>query len=162
MTCFSIVSPFGLVRSAKSCTHSALVRFHRDGVAFPTNSCSTALSYQPQQRKSQPDNVAQLVSREHLTLSVMKTRHIRHSCDKLIIVSLTNAAGQEHQTMCHPRCIFHLLAMHESFPPMYGGQVILWTQRKRQAENLVGGGLGLICQGGSSSAHQGKLPNLAH
>jgi len=47
-------------------------------------------------------------------------------------------------------------------PEKYNTQVIPWTQRKLQAENLGGGGLEVICQGESSSAHQGKLPNLAH
>ena len=46
--------------------------------------------------------------------------------------------------------------MHESFPPMYGDQVIPWTQRKCQAENLSGGGLRVVGQGESSSDQQGK------
>ena len=42
------------------------------------------------------------------------------------------------------RQVSSLLAVHESFPPMYGDQVIRWTQRKRQAENLGGGGLRVV------------------
>ena len=53
-------------------------------------------------------------------------------------------------------------AVHESFPSMYDGQVIPWTQRKCQAENLVGGGLRVVGQGESSSDQQDKHPNLAH
>ena len=45
---------------------------------------------------------------------------------------------------------------------MYDGQVIPWTQRKCQAENLVGGGLRVVGQGESSSDQQDKHPNLAH
>ena len=36
------------------------------------------------------------------------------------------------------------------------------TQRKRLAENLVGGGLEVIGQGGSDSDQQGERQNLAH
>ena len=71
-------------------------------------------------------------------------------------------ARLEHQVVRPSRQVSSLLAVHESFPPMYGDQVILWTQRKRQAENLSGGGLGLIGQVESSSDQQGKHPNLAH
>ena len=131
-------------------------------MAFPTNSCSTALSYQPQQRKSQPDNVAQLVSTRHSALVWQKTCHIHHSCDTIVHISLTNAARPEHQMVCHLRIIAHLLAVREGFPPMYGDQVIPWTQRKCQAENLSGGGLRVVGQGESSSDQQGKHPNPAH
>ena len=55
----------------------------------------------------------------------------------------SNAARPEHQVERSSRQKYSLLAVHESFPPMYGDQVIPWTQRKGQAENLVGGGLKL-------------------
>ena len=60
------------------------------------------------------------------------------------------------------RQVSSLLAVHESFPPMYGDQVIRWTQRKREAENLVGGGLEVIGQGGSDSDQQGEHAKFAH
>ena len=131
-------------------------------MGFPANSCSTALRYQPQQRKSNPDNVAQHVSTRHSALILKKTCHIHHSCGTIVLICLTNAARPEHQMVCHPRIIAHLLAVHESFLPMYGDQVIPWTQRKCQAENLSGGGLRVVGQGESSSDQQGKHPNPAH
>ena len=48
-------------------------------------------------------------------------------------------------------------------PEKYNTQVIPWTQRKRFAENLVGGGLEVIGQNRpSDSDHQGEHQNLAH
>ena len=44
----------------------------------------------------------------------------------------------------------------------YNTQVIPWTQRKRFAENLVGGGLEVIGQGGSDSDQQGEHAKFAH
>ena len=46
-------------------------------------------------------------------------------------------------------------------PEKYNTQVIPWTQRKRFSENLGGGGLEVIGQGGSDSDQQGKHQNLA-
>ena len=133
-------------------------------MAFPPRELFTALSYQPHERKSQPDNVAQLVSRGHSTLLVTKTCQIVTLVTRLFYISpqTLNVARPEHQVVHSPTKISHLLAVHESFPPMYGGQVIPWTQRKGQAENLVGGCLRPIGQGESSSDQQGKVPNLAH
>ena len=67
----------------------------------------------------------------------------------------------EHQTLHSPIGIVHMFAVHEDFPHMYGDQVIPWTQRKCQAENLSGGGLRVVGQGESSSDQQGKHQNLA-
>ena len=53
----------------------------------------------------------------------------------------TYAARLGYHVSHPPTHIAHLLALHESFPPLFGGQVARWTQRKCQAENLVGGGL---------------------
>ena len=47
-------------------------------------------------------------------------------------------------------------------PEKYNTQVIPWTQRKRFAENLVGGGLEVIGQGGSDSDQQGEHAKFAH
>jgi hypothetical protein len=46
-------------------------------------------------------------------------------------------------------------------PEKYNTQVIPWTQRKRFAENLGGGGLEVIVQGGADSDQQFKHQNLA-
>ena len=44
----------------------------------------------------------------------------------------------------------------------YNTQVIPWTQRKRFAENLVGGSLEVIGQGGSDSCQQGEHAKFTH
>ena len=78
---------FLVLKGESTRARTLLIRFHRDGVAFPTRELFTALSYHPHERKSQPDNVAQLVSRGHSTLSVTKTCQIHHSCDTIVFIS---------------------------------------------------------------------------
>jgi len=78
----------------------------------------------------------------------------------LSIVFAKMLLANHHQTIAMSACVIQ--AGHGTLvPEKYNTQVIPWTQRKRFAENLGGGGLEAIGQGGSDSDQQGKHQNLA-